>query len=240
MTMDARYKELPWDSEHFHCRVAAITDPGLDDDALRAVLSDLRQKGFRLVYHTPAQPLANDALIRAFDGIMADEKVTFAKDLEDESSITVDPHIHSYTAQTVSAELLQLALDAGLYSRFRVDSHFRNNEYALLYRIWIERSVRREIAHEVIVYEEDGHLLGMVTMGEKNNRGDIGLVAVSERARGRGIGKKMMQAAEADFHSRGYRHIQVVTQGINEAACKLYSGAGFYLDEKIYYYHFWL
>ena len=240
MTEELNYKPLPWDSAHFGFPVASIPDGELEENDLSGILEILRTEGTRLVYHSRSQPLRDERMLIRFDGLLADEKVTFAKQLTRESGVETDEHIHPYAESSVSDALLKLALDAGKFSRFRIDPHFRNNEYQSLYRTWIERSVSRDIAHEVIVYESDGQVLGMVTMGEKNHRGDIGLVAVSELARGKGIGKKLMIAAENDFRRRGYLDIQVVTQGINEAACKLYTGSGFHLDEKIYYYHFWL
>jgi dTDP-4-amino-4,6-dideoxy-D-galactose acyltransferase len=234
------YKKLEWDSQTFGIPTATINVTDLPEGALGAVLSEIKTEGFRLVYFPAQKPLSDICLLRSFDGMLADEKLTFVKKLDSAYDIAEDPHIHSYALPFVSEDLLQLALDSGLYSRFKVDPHFVHNEYQKLYRIWIEKSVRKEIAQEILVYEDQDRILGMVTLGEKNGRGDIGLVAVSGLARGQGIGKKMMAAAEAYFRKKGYQEIQVVTQGINEAAVKLYTGSGFHLDKKLYYYHFWL
>ncbi len=240
MSEAAPYKKLEWDSQTFGIPTGTITRQDLDDARLREALQAMRREGYRLVYFPSVRKLDDKNLLEAFDGLLADEKVTFAKKLDTPFTAIPDDHIRSYDASTVSPELLSLAYDSGLYSRFRVDPHFTQNEYQVLYRIWIERSVRREIAHEVLVYAEGTKLLGMVTLGEKNGRGDIGLVAVSEDARGKGIGKKLMVAAEADFRKRGYAAAQVVTQGINQPAIKLYTGSGYHLDEAVYFYHFWL
>lgn len=234
------YKKLEWDSQTFGIPTAAINVPNLPEAALCALLREMKKEGFRLVYFPAQKPLSDTGILHSFDGILADEKLTFVKKLDAASESAADPHIHSYALPVVSEDLLQLALDSGLYSRFKVDPRFVHNEYQILYRIWIEKSVRKEIAQEILVYEDQDRILGMVTLGEKNGRGDIGLVAVSGLARGQGIGKKLMAAAEAYFRKKGYQEVQVVTQGINEAAVKLYTGSGFHLDKKLYYYHFWL
>lgn len=240
MSNAAPYKKLEWDSQTFGIITGTVTRQDLDDATLRDVLQAMRAEGYRLVYFPAVRKMVGSDLLESFDGMLADEKVTYVKSLDTPFTYTPDDHIRSYDGATASPDLLRLAFDSGLYSRFRVDPHFTHDEYQVLYRIWIERSVRREIAHEVLVYAEGPNLLGMVTLGEKNDRGDIGLVAVSEDARGKGIGKKLMAAAEADFRKRGYGKIQVVTQGINQPAIKLYAGSGFSLDETVYFYHFWL
>ena len=240
MNAVADYSILDWDSRTFGIPVASLSNPEARSEQLRNLLNHLREKGIRLAYFPARTLITDETIMHDFDGVLADEKVTFIKQLSGVEPTFTDPNIHSYPAGTVSDELLLLAFDSGLYSRFRVDGHFVHQEYQVLYKAWIERSVTREIAHEVLVYEVGGHLMGMVTLGEKKGRGDIGLVAVSGLARGRGIGKKLMAAAEADFIHRGYRNIQVVTQGVNEAAMKLYMSSGFTLEEKLYYYHFWL
>lgn len=240
MTGACQYQTLDWDSQTFGIPTATITKGDVSPDELRETLQSLRTMGTKLVYFPSDYPLNDQDLLRSFDGILADEKVTFAKKLDSPFHETVDTHMHSYSLPFVSDELLQLAFDSGLYSRFKVDPHFVHGEYQTIYRIWIEKSVSGEIAHDVLVYEDEGSILGMVTVGEKKGRGDIGLVAVSGQARGKGIGKKLMVAAEADFRKRHYAEIQVVTQGINEAAVKLYTGSGFHLDKKVFLYHFWL
>lgn len=234
------YKKLEWDSQTFGIPTATINVADLPEETLGALLREMRTEGIRLVYFPAQEPLSDTGLLRSFDGMLADEKITFAKKLDSANDIAEDAHIHSYALPFVSDDLLQLALDSGLYSRFKVDPHFVHNEYQKLYRTWIEKSVRKEIAQEILVYEDQDRILGMVTLGEKNGRGDIGLVAVSGLARGQGIGKKLMAAAEAYFRKSGYREVQVVTQGMNEAAVKLYAGSGFHIDHKVYFYHFWL
>lgn len=70
--------------------------------------------------------------------------------------------------------------------------------------------------------------------------GHIGLTGVDENYRGRGIGKKLITAAIEYFCKKSIKEIQVVTQGNNMAACKLYESCGFKVLDWIEFYHFWL
>jgi dTDP-4-amino-4,6-dideoxy-D-galactose acyltransferase len=240
MIREMEYKKLDWDSSFFGILTGMITCYDLPEDELSDTLNSMKEQGFRLVYYPAAFKIEKACILNRYNGIMADEKVTFVKAIGENELPEPDSHIISYTGPEVSSQLLALAWESGIYSRFKVDPHFKNDEYKHLYQSWIERSVSREIAKDVLVYMDGTTIGGMITLGEKNKRGDIGLVAVAESARGKGIGKKLMTGAENAFKRMGYQEVQVVTQGINTPAMKLYENSGYTIDERLFYYHFWL
>ena len=69
--------------------------------------------------------------------------------------------------------------------------------------------------------------------------GEIALVGVQARARGRGIGQALLQAARTWFEENGLRAIRVATQGRNLAAQRLYQRNGFRTETVQLYYHRW-
>jgi dTDP-4-amino-4,6-dideoxy-D-galactose acyltransferase len=109
-----------------------------------------------------------------------------------------------------------------------------------LYLTWIRRSVSHEIADEVLVSKAGGQLSGLVTLAVKDGLGEIGLVAVAESQRGRGLGRCLMVAAESNASARGAQALEVVTQGANAAACALYTARGFELAREEAVYHIWM
>lgn len=236
----AEYKLLDWDTRFFGFQTGLITGKNLSAKELDLILAEMKTAGFRLVYYPRLSLIENSVIIDRYKGLLADEKVTFVKTLPETVIPISDPQVISYTRPDISPELLELAWESGIYSRFHVDPNFKNNEYLHLYKTWIERSVSREIAKDILVYMDGPVVGGMITLGEKNGRGDIGLVAVSASSRGKGIGKKLMAAAEDAFYKMGYKQVQVVTQGINKPAMNLYEHSGYSLEERIYFYHFWL
>ena len=205
MTKEKEYKKLDWDSSFFGIPTGMITCHDLPEDELAVTLHLMKDQGFRLVYYPAAFMIEKESILEQYNGLMADEKVTFVKELGGNGLPEPDSHIISYAGPEVSSQLLTLAWESGIYSRFKVDPHFKNDEYKHLYKKWIERSVSREIAKDVLVYMDGSIIGGMITLGEKNNRGDIGLVAVAESSRGKGIGKKLMIAAEYVFKKMGYQ-----------------------------------
>ncbi len=170
---------------------------------------------------------------------LADEKRVYYKELSSVSPIAASVLSFEVT-RTIPDRLLELAIQSGHYSRFSTDPHLSPEYFEQLYTTWLKRSVSREIADEVFVYETEGQIRGFVTLGMKAGRPDIGLIAVHSDDRSSGIGATLMQAAEnwASITMKS-NHIQVVTQGANEGACRFYERNGYTVDTVSYVYHWW-
>jgi len=235
----SNFEILKFDSELFGCGVAKIIVPRLDFHDLREVLSELKKLNVQLVYW------ASDSLdknsqkaAQELNGSLCSEQVTYLIDLSKAEPFTSDAK--EYTATIVTPELETLALAAGKYSRFVCDPKFPHAFFVKLYQNWIVNSVNKTIARKVLVVEWQQKIVGMITLGEKNKRGDIGLVGIAEGFRGQGFGQQLVRAAQQDFIAQGYGFAQVVTQHANVPACKLYEKCGFRVEKIENYYHFWL
>ncbi|QJB39494.1 GNAT family N-acetyltransferase [Chitinophaga oryzae] len=227
------YERLSWDSDFFGFEVYRIQNGHAD---VAQCLSDLKGRA-RLVYLAAAGE-TEAALLDTYNGRLADIKTTFEKDVE--GPVALSPFISSYTTNPAEEALIRLGIESGVHSRFRVDDNFEEEKYKELYRLWVMNSVSRKIAKEVLVYRQQEQLSGLITLGEKGGKGDIGLVAVDPASRGKGVGMALMAAAEAWSRRQGYRQLQVVTQGANTPACNLYQKCGFHIARIEYFYHFWL
>ncbi len=223
---------LTWDSEFFGFPVAKISDI--------SELDSLRTQGVHLVYWASTDS-GSQAIAQAAVGTLVDKKITYQMDLRN-----IPPEqlqfglVTEYTDTTASADLIDLSIQAGLYSRFRVDPKMDQKKFEALYIQWMQKSCSHELAKAVLVIREQGKCVAVVTVGEKNGHGDIGLVAVNANQRGKGYGVALIRAAQTWFVQHGYTSSQVVTQGDNVAACKLYEKCGYKQTSLEYYYHFWL
>jgi dTDP-4-amino-4,6-dideoxy-D-galactose acyltransferase len=244
---------LEWESRHFSVAAAQLTGPDVNDTPLAEALSLARLQGVQLLVW-PAQD-GRDVkreLLDEFGGSLVDRKATFFKELQpslpgDESQMPVERPVIPYAATTTSAALIELAISAGVYSRFHLDPHFTVERFAAMYQSWIERSVTKELADIVLVVPLNDHrgapadpLSGMITVSESSGVATIGLVAVAAAVQGRGIGSSLMRAAERWMRDRGAREARVVTQLANGPACRLYARSGYFLLRVQNYYHFWL
>jgi len=237
------FTHLEWDTAFFGFNVARITQTDSDGADLTNILRFLRDKNYRLAYWCiPAETAESSLIAQKHGAFLADEKVTYAKvlagisDSLESSTYTATP----YPGTMADLALINLAIQSSEFSRFRLDPLVPRELCDKLYTSWIERSVSKEIAWETLVVKEQNDLLGLITLGTKDGRGDIGLVAVAEHERGKGIGKALVTAADKHFSERGYTLAQVVTQRCNLGACRLYESCGYQIENIENVFHFWL
>ncbi|QCX39132.1 GNAT family N-acetyltransferase [Aureibaculum algae] len=232
-----KFIELLWDSEFFGYKVAKIETSKVNEFQLAGLLKTLRNKNFELVYVFLKEKINNKNLID-FNIELIDEKVTYFKRVNEASYY--EKNIIEYGLEYPTEQMLDLAVQSGKYSRFNYDKRIAKKKFEELYKKWIINSVNLSIAKNTLVYKVNDSILGMLTLSEKNGKGDIGIVAVDEEYRGKGIGKTLLNAAEKWTYDNNYTKIQVVTQGFNIPACKLYENRGFLKDKTEFVYHCWL
>jgi dTDP-4-amino-4,6-dideoxy-D-galactose acyltransferase len=236
-----RFELLDWDSAFFGFPVARISPDVTADAALPAALQALRARGVRLAYWFCAPDAARAAHARALGGTPVGTRAVYRRALVAADADAPAAGVARYARREASDALVDLAQQAGGLSRFAIDPAMPSGTAQRLFRIWIERSVRGEIADAVYVAQgPDGTLAGMIATSRQGERGVIGLVAVGAASRGAGLGQALVAAAHRHFVSGGLREAEVVTQGENDAACRLYARAGYRLAVAQAVFHFWL
>jgi dTDP-4-amino-4,6-dideoxy-D-galactose acyltransferase len=235
------YNLLKWDTEHFGYKIASVRSNKLEFDDLKILIDELTNNDFKLVYFyvNPSDEISNNSL-RSISGFLADEKITFGIQLKKDDSFIYSPFIKPYKLDYSSEKLKVLALQSGTYSRFKLDKEFVNDEYKKLYIEWIDNSVRKVIADEILVYYKNDEEKGLVTLVSKKATGFIGLIAVDEKERGNSIGKELMNASLFVFKEKGINNIEVVTQKANRIACEFYKALGFTVKNVENVFHLWI
>ena len=107
-----------------------------------------------------------------------------------------------------------------------------------LYATWIEKSCHG-YAKAVLVAECDGKPAGYITGNWNGQSGQIGLLAVADWARGRGLGRTLVRSALQLFREQGIQTVKVVTQGRNIESQRLYAQCGFSIAAVNIWYHRW-
>jgi len=235
------YEILRWDTDFFGYPVAKIHRNNLSDQELIECLAFLKQD-VRLVYYASANKIQdNTLLLKEFNGLLVDRKTTFYKE-GCLSNAYSDKYTFEYNDNFNLHELLQLGIASGIYSRYKIDPNIEEIKYEALYKEWMINSIEGILADKVLVYVDDNTILGVITLDLKSNHNlvNIGIISVRESARGKGIGKTLLRAAEEFAVKNKASKIQVVTQGANKAACALYNSYGYRIEKVEYFYHFWL
>jgi len=124
-------------------------------------------------------------------------------------------------------------------TRFYHDPHFQQSRCDALYETWIEKSCNG-YADMVYTVELGEIVAGYITCHLDNETaGHIGLLAVSEIARGKGVGSALIHAAMNWFAGQQRSLVTVVTQGRNIGAQRLYQRCEFVTRSVELWYHYW-
>ena len=235
---------LDWDSEFFGFQVARIPSD-TPFEAIPEILQSAKLLGLRLVYWAAPDIQAKSFARSDLAHYRVVDQITLRKSL----SMKEDPaapelmgfQIEQCTRREDGKDLLDLALQAGDLSRFRLDSRFAPNVFISMYQTWIERSCGGEIADAVFrIRDSNGVVAGMITLSLRGGCCSIGLIAVSPQYRRRGLGRVLLQAGEEFALANKCNEMSVVTQTQNQDAIRLYEAAGFLSSECLAWYHFWL
>jgi dTDP-4-amino-4,6-dideoxy-D-galactose acyltransferase len=232
-------ESLAWDSRFLGVPVSRIDAEGASQQDLLETADRLRAEGVHLVYLFSDEALA-PAIADALKARLVDRKVTYRMEADALPTRHPSEAVTPYAPDMPQADLERLAIEAGKFSRFRVDPGIDAGKFAELYTQWLRKSLTREIADEVLVVAEAGRVRGLVTTALSGGAGKIGLVAVDEASRGRGLGRQLVEAAKRWFAARGAAFADVVTQQDNVAACRLYETCGFRVHQVQHVYHLWL
>lgn len=230
-------QQLDWDSAFFKIKVGKIEVESVEN--LESIFS--RQSAFDLLYlFVPPGLIEPKKVEQSFRNcVWVDNKLTFTKMVSYGFNPTGNKQVRTADISHYTEGFQSLAFESGKFSRFRMDERFSDDAFKALYSEWMKKSLSREIALEVFYIENNGVEAGMVTVGEKNGRLDIGLIAVDERFQGQGLGSVLLKKVEAYAFGKGFREIQVVTQGKNLAACNFYKKNGFSVNHEVNIFHVW-
>lgn len=224
---------LPWDSDFFGLKVGVIRSGTFDLSAFES-----ERDAFDLIYIYEKPDDSRNTVLATICGNPADTRVTYIKQLT--NSLPVKEGVVNYMYRQPDKQLIALALESGIYSRFYTDKRFPPDAYERLYKEWILRSVDKSLACSVLVYyNESGFLDGFVTLEIKGPGIQIGLIAVDARARGQGIGARLVRAAEWEAHHQNFLYLKVSTQSANRTACRLYEKCGYAVEDVEHIYHYW-
>ncbi|MFI5305933.1 MAG: GNAT family N-acetyltransferase [Polyangiales bacterium] len=243
-----RTNRLPWDSEFLGLEVYRVAASAPDAAAVKTALSSVAAAGGRLAYVTCAEAFEGPLDGPSGPVVLVDEKRTYARPLPAEAIALAPlpdvPWVELAAPSAVSAadavRLEELAVAAGVHSRFRVDPSFPTERFEEMYRIWMRRSLAGELADAVLMIGATGAIDAMVTVQCQGDDAVIGLLAVDAAQRGRGLGSALVQAVLRWGCVRALHRARVVTQGANREACKLYEGSGYLCVDRLFYYHAWL
>lgn len=230
---------LPWDSSFFGLRVARLALARLSANDLSDVLEWCRAHRIDCLYFLAVPDHSETVrLVEAANFQLVDFRVTLSRFPGFEENDGVPDHGIRLFRTSDLESLKAIARLSHRDSRFFFDKGFPRVRAEALFETWIERSCGGW-AEAVFVAELDGAACGYCTCHIDDGIGSIGLVALAPHAQGHCLGSRMLAAAMAYFGKRRVAKVNVVTQGRNVRAQRLYQKNGFATDSVMLWYHKW-
>ncbi|MBL4710299.1 MAG: GNAT family N-acetyltransferase [Flavobacteriales bacterium] len=236
--MELNFEKLIWDSEFFNMKIGRVNGDLENENDIKKIESLLADNEVDLSYFSTQKEISQlISSSKRYEFKLVDKKTTYFREMYSENELSAD--LSSYSSKTSNSKLDNLAIQSGVFSRFNVDKKIEKQKFEELYKLWISKSLTREIAKEVLVYKMENEIVGFVTLAIKGDDAFIGIIAVDDTKRGNGIGANLMKGAENWFYKNNFDLLRVVTQGDNFSACKFYEKCGYSIEQKEFFYHIW-
>jgi dTDP-4-amino-4,6-dideoxy-D-galactose acyltransferase len=236
---------LTWDSEFFGKRIGRIQGEHLTTAKMSEIQAWITAEQLDGVYFLAAADDALTVRLAEDHGFrLQDVRMTFARDFRETlPAVALEGELTLRLAQSADVEALRAtARSAYQHTRFYNDPHFSAAQCAALYDVWLTRSITDPTyADSTFVAVWQAQAVGYVAchLRPATHTGTIGLVGITEQARGQAIGQKLVLTALHWFQQQGMTQVEVTTQGRNIGAQRLYQRCGFLTQSVALWYHWW-
>jgi dTDP-4-amino-4,6-dideoxy-D-galactose acyltransferase len=221
-------EEKKWDSDFFNLKIGEVN---LSRDS-----STLDFSNYDVLYIISENDFDID--IDGFTNSFSEQKVKFQKKLSEIFDVNENVFSHSNTEYNLQ-DVYELAFESGKHSRFLLDKNFGTEKFKELYRLWIDNSISKAFADDVLLYKTNDEISGLLTYKITNDKATVGLIAVSNQHQGKGIGGILLRHLEAFLYKNGITLLIIPTQFENKHACNFYLKQGYSIIEKNYIKHYW-
>lgn len=231
---------LPWDTEFFGATIARVQRVPVSEADLAEIdvwCTDHRVDCLQLLVDASQEGLGYLSTRGGFEFV----------DIRVELEVSLERNVKEMEwGDTSAAREADLAGVAAIASQVHVDSRFmRDSRLAprgpALFDAWIRRDFKRERGC-LQVAKRNARVVGYCScFVEDPDRGlgRISLVGVDPRFAGQGYGRRLTQSALVWCRKQGCSRVEVVTQGSNIAAQRLYQSLGFRSLRCQLWFHRW-
>ena len=244
MTDTAVCEFLAWDTEFFGVRIGRVNGHSLTEQSAEDVLDWARSNAIECLYFLSDFDDPETIRLAQLHGFqLIDIRIIFELNLKKNARSAAQPVsdvlIRPARPDDIP-ELESIAHKSYEVTRFHFDQRFPREKSDALYETWIRKSCQG-YADQVLVADLERQPIGYITLSLLGNgQGQIGLVGVGEKARGRGVGKSLIYASIDWLAAQNVEIERVATQGRNIAAQRLYQSCGFLTSSVQLWHHKWL
>lgn len=231
-----KINKLKWDSEFFGFQVAEIMGEEKDENLLLNIKNKLSSENIDLAYYRSDRILPENSDDNFYFQYVL-KRLPLYKEVKIHNLF--HPNISVYSQDTVDPDLIRLAQLAGRMGRFGRDPNITTQQCDKIFENLIINSVNKKLASEVLVYREEGKIIGFCSIKRMGEEAYIPLIAVLPEFEGKGAAFHLMSAVETFLFDSECKVAIGGTQDFNKHAIKAFVRFGLKIGEPEYVYHIW-
>lgn len=236
--------KMDWDSRFWGFPVAYLSSKYLTENIMHRIEKVVTRGRFRLVeYLCNCHDNRSVEIAEKNKFHFTDIRLSFEKKIEEGFKFDLPEGITFSKAKEKDIPMLkEISKDLYQDSRYFFDKNFDRNKVQKFYQLWIKRAVLGKYDDTCFCLYEKGIPLGFCSIKYNfpSKSASIGLFGLARKYHGRGFGKALLFMVSSELRRKGILRIDVVTQGRNYAAQRLYQKAGFLTKATELWYHKWL
>ncbi len=236
-------RKLEWDSEFFGANIAFLSCLRLTENIEKYVKNFVREEKIDLVkYLCNCHDLKSVITSEQNGYSFVDIRLTFEKYLHKETIVQERDGYRIDKGSLCDAEKLkEIATDIYKHSRYYFDLNFDRGKVTEFYQNWIEKAITGQFDDFAYVLYHKDIAVGFCSIAKVQESGArIGLIGVSDGYGGSGLGMYLLDSVLQKLRSEeSINYVEVVTQGRNYAAQRLYQRCGFITKSTALWYHKW-
>ena len=230
---------LAWDTDFFGFKIARVITHRLTPEKYSLIEAWCHDQQIRCLYFLADVDDNETIQVAETNGFnFVDIRLTFARTMHDWLAKPNNTLVRSCREGDLP-KLAAIARIGHTDTRFFFDHRFPHDKAQLLYQIWLEKSFQNPKAAVIVGHDNEQAHSYITCIIETNGHGSIGLVGVDASNQGQGIGYTLVQAALNWFAEQQVTEVEVVTQGRNIRAQRLYQRNGFITQSVQLWYHRW-
>jgi len=227
---------LLWDSSFFDIPIYELKDEDIVKANLDKEIHSL-SSGSLIQYKANIESLKLIEKLISHDFSVEDSGVTYEKTVDNKILKFSDFRLELAKEQDIKV-IQKILQDAFPNTRFK-DYYFGVNSANKIYKHWASAAIKG--VHDdccLIKKNKDELIIGFATVKKVDNYIKIGLIAVDNNYKRKGIAKELMKLVEVYAVQNNVDRIMVTTQCNNNAAKSLYRSMGYGTFSEFYWLYF--
>jgi len=236
------FKKLQWDSAYFGFNIGFISCLRLTPNIERIVKDFTKSEKIELLeYLCNCHDKVSVINAEKSGYSFVDIRLTFERHLNNDICINEKEGYRVGKGRLQDIEKLR-STSSDIYkdSRYYFDGEFDREKVIEFYVNWIKKAILGKFDdYAYVMYRKDDPV-GFCSVKEyKKNAVSIGLVGIDKAVQGNGMAEYLLNKSLMKLRENGKKYVEVVTQGRNYEAQRLYQKCGFLTKKTELWYHKW-